>query len=200
MEAAMLQHGIYGINESEFLTMMELACQPRDLNSNAPALSSWDKLSAAHIITGLEVSRMNLSPAARAIWLSDQRLRNLAKDSPASNVSSAASQDSGTANILSAAFGFGGESAVKDAVKEIILKEFSKLALVPLERLEQGLARPLADFGMDSMISSELRALAWKEFRAEISFMKVLEKGLLVGEFVDLVWEKMDANLKGATS
>ena len=79
---------------------------------------------------------------------------------------------------------------MKDAVKDIFLGEFSKLVLTPTAKLKDGLIEPLTDFGIDSMVSSEIRAIAWNEFGADIPFMRILEKGLLLGELVDLIWEK----------
>ena len=81
---------------------------------------------------------------------------------------------------------------MKIAVKDIVLSQFSKLVLVEITKLQDGLSRPLTDFGMDSMITSEIRAIAWNELGADIPFMKVLEKGLQLGELIDLIWEKMN--------
>ena len=175
--------------------MMELACQARDLSSPATAVSNFDPYSNAHIVTGLETSRFNLARTPETIWLQDRRLQNLALGSHDSTTTSAA-QNLSTLTILKDAFKFGGQAAVKVSVKEIILRWFSKLLLIPTEKLEQGMSKPLADLGMDSMISSDVRALAWKDFRAEVPFLKILEKGLLLEELVDLVWEKMDAELR----
>ena len=191
----MLHDGLYGIDETEFLTMMELACQPRDLSSPATALSNYDPYSNAHIITGLEKNRFNLGAILKTVWLQDRRLQHLAFGRPASNTASTA-ENLSTITVLAGAFKSGGQAAIKNEVKEIILRRFSKLLLMPMEKLEQSMSKPLADLGMDSMISSDVRALAWKEFRADVPFLKILEKGLLVEELVDLVWENMDMELR----
>jgi hypothetical protein len=191
----MLHSGLYGIDEAEFLSMMELACQARDLSSPAPAVSNFDPYSNAHIITGLETNRLNLAPALETVWLQDRRLQNLVVGSIPSTTSSAA-ENSSTIIVLKDAFKSGGQASVKNSVKMIVLKWFSKLLLIPTEKLEQGMSKPLANLGMDSMVSSDVRALAWKEFSADVPFLKILEKGLLLEELVDLVWEKMDAELK----
>lgn len=193
----MLENGLYGIDEHEFLIMMELACQPRDLNSAATVsgeLSNYDPYSRSHIITGLEKSRF-ISEKLAAVMFQDRRLQHLALGNPTSNSTSAA-QNLSTVGILGNAFNSGGQVAVKNAVKEIILQRFSKLLLIPIEKLEQSMSKPLVDLGVDSMITSDVRALAWKEFRAYVPFMKLLEKGLLVEDLVDLVWEKMDGELR----
>jgi hypothetical protein len=191
----MLQNGLYGIAEAEFLSMMELACQSRDLSSSATSVLTFDPYSDAHIITGLETNRWNLAPALESVWLNDRRFQNLAIGSIPSTTTSAA-ENSSTITILKGALKSGGQASVKNSVKEILLKGLSKLLLIPTERLEEGMSMPLADLGMDSMVSSDLRALAWREFSADVPFLKILEKGLLLEELVDLVWEKMDAELK----
>jgi hypothetical protein len=191
----MLHNGLYGIDEAEFLAMMELACQPHDLSSTATTFPNYDPYSNVHIITGLEQSRFNFAPTLKALWLHDSRFQHLALMSPTSNLPSTA-QNSSTVAILEDAFNSGGQAAVKTAVEEIILQRFSKLLLIPTEKLEQCMSKPLADLGMDSMISSDVRALAWKEFKADVPFLKILEKGLLLEELVDLIWEKMDEKLR----
>jgi hypothetical protein len=191
----MLQNGLYGIAEAEFLSMMELACQTRDLSSPTTSVLTFDPYSDAHIITGLETNRWNLAPARKTVWLNDKRFQNMAIGSIPLTTTSAA-ENSSTITILKGALKSGGQASVKNSVKEIVLKGLSKLLLIPTERLEDGMSMPLADFGIDSMVSSDLRALAWKEFNADVPFLKILEKGFLLEELVDLVWEKMDAELK----
>ncbi|KAH8807730.1 fatty acid synthase [Xylogone sp. PMI_703] len=195
IESAMLLNGLYGIDEAEFLTMMELACKPCDLSSHSAGHSNYDPYSNAHIITGMERNRLDPTPAFEGVWLNDQRLQHLTLQHQASNAGQV-TQNSSTVNTLAEAFKTGGEAAVKNAVRDVILGRFSKLLLIPVENLEHSMSRPLADLGMDSMITSDVRALAWKEFKADVPFLKILEKGLLLGELVELVWEKMDESLK----
>lgn len=187
IQEALLNTGLYGITEEEFLIMMEMACRPRDFASPPPATSKWDVLADAHIVTGLEIDKLSLS--THFFFEKDLRFRCL----PVQSLPAIASVQSNTdtTSILASAKTAGGENAMKDAMKTIVLTRFSKLVMVPSEQLEAGLLSPLTDFGMDSMVSSEIRAVAWKEFGAEIPFMKVLERGFLLGELIDLIWEKM---------
>jgi len=194
MEESMLQNGLYGISEAEYLLMMELACQPRVSGASNKPLSKWDRYAGAHIVTGLEASRMDFSSfLSNSSLLGDRRFSCMNMNSPNShNGSIKSSKKSGAGSILTAAWKTGGEPAMKIAVKDIVLSQFSKLVLVEITKLQDGLSRPLTDFGMDSMITSEIRAIAWNEFGADIPFMKVLEKGLQLGELIDLIWEKMN--------
>jgi len=192
MEESMLHNGLYGISEAEYLLMMEVACQRRCHNSSTSIFPKWDKYATAHIVTGLETIRMDLSSIhSSSILTGDSRFNCMNINRPSSTTGSAKlSKDTGTTTILAAAFNSGGETAMKDAVKDIFLGEFSKLVLTPTAKLKDGLIEPLTDFGIDSMVSSEIRAIAWNEFGADIPFMRILEKGLLLGELVDLIWEK----------
>ncbi|KAL3419450.1 KR domain-containing protein [Phlyctema vagabunda] len=200
IEAAFVQNGLYGINEAEFHIMMEMACRPRDHKETASTNSPWNTNSSSHIVTGLEVNRMKTSPNLINFALQDKRLRHLPFAAPRSEATANASQDVETASILDDAFKSGGQTQVKDAVKDILFASISRSVMVPIEKLELGISRPLADFGMDSMVSSEIRSIAWREFKADIPFMKVLDKGLLIGELLDLVWEGMDPVLKGSSA
>lgn len=178
--------------------MMEDACRPHDLDRLKARSRFNDEYSQAHVVTGLE--NFNNPTALQASWLQDARLRHLALTQRTTNTITATSQNANTAKILADAFESGGQAAVREAVESIILKLLSKLVLMPVEKLKSDLARPLADFGMDSMVSSEIRSRAWKEFSADIPLLKLLEKSMLIGELMDLVWEKMDPSLKGETT
>ena len=188
----MLHNNLYGINETEFLAMMELACQPHHLGSSPLPLSKYDMYSNALIVTGMELT---VNPTLQRTWLQDKRLQHLGREKPVP-VAASTSQNSKTLDILLNAFNYNGEIGVKNAVKEIVLKRISKLFLVPVEKLEESMSKPLASFGLDSMVSSEVRALAWSEFKADVPLMKILESGLLFQELLDLIWENMDSGLK----
>ena len=48
---------------------------------------------------------------------------------------------------------------VKATTKELILARFFKLVLLPMHKIDPG--QSLAHYGMDSMISAELKSWAW---------------------------------------
>jgi KR domain len=196
IKAAMLHNSLYGINETEFLAIMELACQPHQLGSSPLPLSKYDIYSNSLIVTGMESP---INSTLQRTWLQDKRFQHLGHEKPAPATTSTF-QNSGTLDILLNAFNDGGDFAVKNAVKEIVLKWISKLFLVPVEKLRESMSKPLASFGLDSMVSSEVRALAWSNFKADIPLMKILESGLLFQELLDLIWENMDSGLKSGNA
>ncbi|KAG9243665.1 hypothetical protein BJ878DRAFT_509631 [Calycina marina] len=193
MEKALIQNGLYGISEDEYLLMMENAMRPRDLSTLCSS-SKWDPYAGAHVITGFEPGKINFQPFQEKRTLGrDERFNCLLLSSldarPDPDISL---KQSKTTSILTAAKEAGGLEAMEDAVREVMLVYFGKLMLVSVEKLREGLSRPLTDYGMDSMVSSEIRAIAWNEFAVDIHFMQILEKGLRLGELIDMIWEKME--------
>jgi hypothetical protein len=170
--------------------MMEVACRHR----NTDRISwDWDKGAVSHIVTGMEPGRVTRA-GGKSLWLQDARVRNLVmaiagmEEKP--KAAARGAKDI-SASLINAAQG-SGESGVKTFVQGCVLGRFSSLVLVPVEKLAESIDRPLEDFGIDSMITAELRSWAWKELKADIPFMALLEGGMLLQSLVDLVWEKMD--------
>lgn len=180
---------MYGIPEDEYLKMMEVACRPRD----ASRMSwDWDSAAQAHIVTGMEPGKVTTA-GGKTLWLQDNRFRGLAsaftgKDDIAGAFRSNASHT--IATLQSAAERHGVEG-VKESVRDLVLARVSTLVLISPDKLSSSLRHPLADFGMDSMITAELRSWAWKELKAEIPFMALLEGGVLLSDLVDLVWSTL---------
>ncbi|KAI5241413.1 ketoacyl-synt-domain-containing protein [Aureobasidium subglaciale] len=191
VKQAFEQRNVYGIPEDEFLKMIETACRPRGAVSST---SKHDPLSVAQIITGLEPG-MLAGSAMQSSWLADPRFCNIATAIAQINEGSTMSQGDETLDTvtrLRAAAASGDENAVQLAVKDLVLQKFSKLTLVSLDKLTTSLERPMADFGMDSMITAELRSWAWRELTADLPFMKLLKGDMRIGGLADLVWSSMD--------
>ncbi|GAB7354584.1 hypothetical protein MBLNU459_g5031t2 [Dothideomycetes sp. NU459] len=201
VEEALRRNGMYGIDEDEYLLMMEDACRKKDFGASP---WGWDDSAQAHIISGLDPIRL-AKAGGKAPWFEDNRLRNVVmaidgasnKDDRGSwsNNGKGASATA-TPTLLKEAREEGGEAAVRSMVQTLVLQKLSSLVLIPMEKLVMSLDRPLGDFGMDSMITAELRTWAWREFKADVPFMKLLGSGQLVGGVVDMVWDKMDSSFK----
>ena len=190
----MERNGAYGIPEDEYLKMMEVACRRRE---SSQTFWDWDAESQSHIVTGMEPGKI-ISGRGRWLWQEDNRFRNLEvaiagmqdkREAPGSNASHT------TAALLSAAHEEQGEAGVMTCVQDLVVAQFSKLVLVPVEKLVALLGRPLTEFGMDSMVTAELRSWAWRELRAEIPLMALLEGNTTMKGLVDLVWDKMERSI-----
>jgi hypothetical protein len=82
-----------------------------------------------------------------------------------------------------------GPEGVRLAVQDLVLERFGQIVLVPKEMLLAGLDRPLAEFGMDSMVATEVRTWAWRELKADVPFMRLLGGGRTVKELIGWVLE-----------
>jgi len=202
VEKALRRNGLYGISVEEYLVNMELACRRRDLSSSSnaasrsskfPGLFKYDRCAEAHILTGMDPTRLSRA-GGKSFWLKDTRLRNIvvalgdaageqdrhtAHDSPGTN----------TRDLLEAARTEGGVEAMRTLVLDLILARFGKLVLLAVEKMDKG--RTLTHYGMDSMISAELKSWAWKEFGVDLPFLGLLDQGLtfegLAGQVVGMM-------------
>lgn len=191
VEKALKRNGMYGISVDEYLLMMEFACRRRDLSASARKEGpfKYDPCASAHIVTGMDPTRVSRA-GGKSLWLKDNRLRNLvaalgggSEGEDALN----AKQSAGTSTreLLDAARAEGGETAVKSAILGLILARFSKLVLLPVAKIDPG--KSLAHYGMDSMISAELKSWAWREFTVDLPFLGLLDQGLTFDGLADQV-------------
>jgi NADPH:quinone reductase-like Zn-dependent oxidoreductase len=189
VEKALKRNGMYGISEDEYLRTMELACRRRE-DLSAPTWG-WDECAMSHIVTGMDPTRVSRA-GGKSLWLHDNRLRNLVmamgglQDSKGISDTTAASKTS----TLQAIAGLGKE-ALKAAVSEHLLQKFSKLVLIPTSKMV--ISKPLAFYGMDSMIGAEIRNWAWKELHTDIPFLSLLDQTLTLEGLAQQVFEVMTA-------
>ena len=189
VKEAFEQRNVYGIPEDEFLKMMEMACKPR---GSITPVSAHDPLSVAHMVTGMEPSKLANS-GVLPIWLSDPRFDNIAAAvTKTGNQTSPAKSTTTTASMLRTALATNNDASIRLALESLIFTHFSKLTMVSVEKLTSSSNRLMSEFGMDSMIVAELRNWAWRELKVDVPFMILLEGGLPLNGLVDLVWRKMD--------
>jgi aryl carrier-like protein len=186
------QRNVYGIPEDEFLIMMEMACKPR---GSVVAPSKYDTLSVTHMITGMEPSKLANS-GIQPSWLNDPRFQEIraAIDKLATTKITDASDKHATSTIaiLTTALATKDAATIRLALQNLVLHHFSKLVMVTVDKLTSSLNRPLADFGMDSMIVADLRNWAWRELKVDVAFMMLLEGIMTLNGLVDMVWSQMD--------
>lgn len=65
-----------------------------------------------------------------------------------------------------------GAPSLQSALLRVIRRRFSSLILTPLGQLDD--ARSVAQFGVDSMIASELRGWLWTGLRVDVPFLEIL--------------------------
>jgi hypothetical protein len=191
VEKALKRNGLYGISVNEYLLNMELACRRQDLSNvkgDTQGLFKYDQGAAAHIVTGMDYTRLSRA-GGKSLWLKDNRLQNVVV-----GLGDAAGEDERsnenvtsvkTAELLETARIEGGSTSVKAAVLRLILARFSKLVLLQAEKIDP--SKTLSHYGMDSMISAELKSWAWREFEIELPFLGLLDQALTFDILADQI-------------
>ena len=191
VEKALKRNGLYGISVNEYLLNMELACRRQDLSNakgDTQGLFKYDQGAAAHIVTGMDHTRLSRA-GGKSLWLKDNRLQNVVvglgdaageDDRSTENATSVK-----TAELLEIARVEGGSTSVKAVVLRLILERFSKLVLLQAEKIDP--SRTLSHYGMDSMISAELKSWAWREFEVELPFLGLLDQALTFDILADQI-------------
>lgn len=191
VKEAFQQRNVYGTSEDEYLKMMEVACCRRDPNK----LSSYecDPYATSHVVTGMEPGKIANS-VLQSSWATDPRFSHLVKIANTLHASeySPNSKIHSTISSQLRAASTNGLSSVYTAVHDLVLQQLSKLVGTSTKKLKSGVKRPLSDYGMDSMVTAELRGWMWRELGAEVPFMVLLEGGISIEELVKLVWEHID--------
>jgi NAD(P)-dependent dehydrogenase (short-subunit alcohol dehydrogenase family) len=207
IEQALRKKGSYGISEAEYLRMMELACRSRH-NSTTESNTRYGSFSDYLIVTGLDPIKI-IAPqvhtqSAPPEWMrNDPRLRHLAHiissisapNSQRNNPDNSTATDPTTNTILlalltssSSTSDPSSDPSLKAEVQSMTLHTLSSLLHIPYDKLTASLGRPLSELGMDSITGAEFRGWAWRELRAELDFMTVLEGGRRVEWLVQEVW------------
>lgn len=156
VETALKRNGMYGIGVAEYLHAMEAGCGRRDLNALPPW--GYDIAAAAHVVTGMDSTRVTRA-GGKDMWLRDTRLRSLLLAIGGGSV-----EVDGTDGQLAcrsimatikAAAEKGGNEAVKVLVQQLFMERLSQLVVLPVAKIKAD--KPLSLYGIDSIISAELR-------------------------------------------
>ncbi|CAJ2505661.1 Uu.00g130550.m01.CDS01 [Anthostomella pinea] len=183
--ALLLRKGIQPLSEAEFLQVVDLALAGDKVHSN----SNNGSPAAAHILTGLETSeaRRLIEQGFDVSYGSMQDPRaavlrtalNVAPGPAEGAITSAKSRLSAAAwsNLVPVSameyfMPVTEEPSLELAVLRLFKKQFSSLILMPLDSVDA--ERPLIKFGMDSMISSELRTWIWTSFQVDVPFFDIM--------------------------
>ncbi|KAF7504184.1 hypothetical protein GJ744_002603 [Endocarpon pusillum] len=203
IEALLLRKGIQPLNEEEFLQVLDLALcgQP------SAGGMEYDKLARSHILTGLEsfgirkmmeqgfdVSNGTLQDA-RTVLLSAS-LDPKEGNGGAAAVSIDASWSKGLpAPVIKAlAAGAANASSMNEAILALVCRRFSNLLLMPFDAVDAG--KPIASFGMDSMIAAEYRTWFWTVFKVDIPFLDILSSTNHLQTLADMVENELVARIE----
>ena len=185
------KRGAYAITEAEFLRMMEVACCS---GAKSKSAGSADVVDVAVVVTAVDPTKFLNTSANGGIpewWLNDARFRHVAqavKTLDPHSILESASQDEAIAKVR-AKVGMP-ETRVSDIISPVqicVLKKLSTLVLIPVEKLEQSLRRPLSELGMDSIVDTELQSWLWRELKVALDFMELFASQMSMASLVEIV-------------
>ncbi|KUI73219.1 Polyketide synthase-nonribosomal peptide synthetase [Cytospora mali] len=189
IEALLLRKGIQAINEDEFLQITDLAmARPMEL----PHV--WDVSAANHVLTGLEpfgfMELRRKGFEVTNLTFNDPRALVLAGVLDSDADAALKQQDGSLPAEVAKAMDEEGATLV-DAVQQHIKVRFGNLVLTPADKVPP--QKPLAEFGMDSMIAAEFRTWFFQAFKFDVPFLELLSKTVTVSSLAKMVAEDIEA-------
>ncbi|KAI4159807.1 MAG: hypothetical protein LQ342_006318 [Letrouitia transgressa] len=185
IEEALKRKGMYGIDEEHLLESFEAAMVTQ--TSDSPA---------DHVISGLDPAKLQKSISGSettdAFWIEDLRFKNLVH-----SISSGDSAAGGGQSALSTIKASKSPAEAVQFVTDYFIEKLARLLLVDLDEFEPDV-KPVAEYGLDSMIGAELRNWIFKELALDIPFQQLLGPGLTITKFATQVCANQvsDQNLK----
>lgn len=171
IEALLLRKGIQAMNEDELLQVVDIA-----LSSDAIIPHAYDHSAHAHVLTGLEPFGLKelrkKGFEGTNLTLHDPRAAILARALDGQADLAYKDQDGNLPVEVVDALEKGVRLA--DAVLTHVVKRFANLVLLLLEQVD--VSKPLADYGMDSMIAAEFRTWFFQTFHVDIPYLTLLNK------------------------
>lgn len=190
IEALLLRKGIQPIDADELLQILDLALGPA--NAKMDIHHAYDKLAVGHFLTGLEASGMKElrrkgfdgnHPA-----LEDPRAFLLASALGGDAGSSVYGQEGNLPTEVVKAIEAG--ETVEEAVLDHIRRRFANLVLMKFEAVD--VKKPLAEYGMDSMIGAEFRTWLYQSLKADVPLSMLLGKTCTLETLRDLAMSGLE--------
>ena len=185
IEAVLQRKQLRPINEDELLHLVDVAMSedPRtkanDLNDGAlyepGILTGWESTAGDSNPVIANDPRFSLVASQHASKTSRSPAGALPKD-----VQEAVDQD----------------GSLLDAIRAFIAEKVCKLILLPMEKLDQ--SKPLGEFGMDSMLASELRMVLFDAFEVDVPFGTFLSERGSTEALAEMVAEEIRAKQASA--
>ncbi|RYP61682.1 hypothetical protein DL770_009733 [Monosporascus sp. CRB-9-2] len=174
IEALLLRKGIQAIDSDELLQIVDLALSS---SSSMGIHHAHDTLAAGHLLTGLEASglkelRKKGFDGTNPTW-DDPRATLLANSLDGGPVTQQAAQ---AGNLpVGVVRGLDVGQPLTEAVLEHITRRFGNLVLMKYEAVD--VKKPLAGYGMDSMLAAEFRTWFYQDFRVDVPMLVLLKPG-----------------------
>jgi NADP-dependent 3-hydroxy acid dehydrogenase YdfG len=206
IQRSLLRNGVYGTTEPELVKLLDVAfTAPPQLDDR------FDALAGSHLLVGLEPSKIYEADKNGVgmdfAWSSDPRFGRVVQaiqdhhEFQQSSQKQPYSTDSAPAlrSLLtlsqkvksSSAQGAKSEDLqeLRSFAEEVVAERLAKLLFVP--RADVDVSRDMASYGIDSMISAELRNWLFKTFRLDVSFVELVREGMTVGRLAGRLIERL---------
>ncbi|KAI1824887.1 reducing type I polyketide synthase 10 [Xylaria intraflava] len=174
IEALLLRKGIQPIDADELLQIVDLSLA--SIGDKMGIHHPYDELAAAHMLTGLEAAGLKQLRKrgfeGNHPVLDDSRAGLLASALGADDNGAGHAQDGNLPTEVVKAME-GGES-LSEAVLNHIRRRFGNLVLMKYEAVD--VKKPLAEYGMDSMIGAEFRTWLYQSLKSEVPLSTLLGK------------------------
>ncbi|KAI0393705.1 reducing type I polyketide synthase 10 [Xylariaceae sp. FL0594] len=191
IEALLLRKGIQPIDADELLQIVDLSLST--IGSELGIHHPYDQLAAAHMLTGLEAS--GLKQLRKRGFEGNHPVLD---DSRAGLLASALGGDEGGADqardgslpaeVIKA---MEAGDSLPDAVLNHIRRRFGNLVLMKFESVD--VKKPLAAYGMDSMIGAEFRTWLYQSLRADVPLSTLLGKTCTLSTLMDIALAESEA-------
>lgn len=179
IEALLLRKGIQPIDEDELLQILDIALSSQTMEIP----HTYDTAASAHILTGLEpLGVLKLRKRGfdvSNITMADPRAAILARvlngDDASGLEEQGQMQHDGKVKLpadLRKSMDQRPGLDMEEAITEYIAHRFGNLVLTPASQITPN--KPLAAFGMDSMIAAEFRTWLFQAFKVDVPFLELL--------------------------
>lgn len=186
IQSLLTNKGVTAIDADDFLQIIDAALSSAQ---TGPTKCDYDALSKGHILTGLEPLGLNdlrkRGFEGVPATFDDPRAKLLNDALGGADIMSGKASASGLPAPIADALQKG--DSIFDATLLLIVKQFSNFLLTPVDRLDT--SKPLAVFGMDSMLAAAVRAWFYRKFHLDLSFMTLLSQTVSICDLAQTVTE-----------
>ncbi|PYH66658.1 type I polyketide synthase [Aspergillus vadensis CBS 113365] len=181
----LLRKGIRPLPENEVLQVIDFALSSEiDQEKTVPR----DRLAQCHILTGIEDTGLqdHRKQGFTGFW---HNLDNTRFSVLINALQRQTSQSEGgintPASVIQTVLASGDEKQLREAVVQAVAKKMSNIILLPLPKLD--LKLPLSEYGMDSMLSAELRQYIFNSMGVDIPFLTLMDSATSVLSIAEIV-------------
>lgn len=177
LEETIKSKGIYGIDEKHLLDSFEVS------------LVQGSMRSTDHIVLGMDPARLqnsvNKSSATDAFWIDNARFKALTHilNSGRNGGDGKGSNKTMLSTIKSTAT----QAEAVKLVSDYFVEKLSRVLLIDSSGFGSN-DRPIADYGLDSVIGADIRNWIFKELGLDIPFQQLLGPSFTIAKFANEVW------------